>query len=77
VDAVQKAAVLRLRPILMTTGAMVFGAIPLVLSHDAGYESRHAIGTVLIGGLCLGTFFTLFVLPAVYILIKGSKTADN
>lgn len=69
-EAVQKAAVLRLRPVLMTTGAMVFGAIPLVLSHDAGSESRHAIGTVLIGGLCLGTLFTLFVLPAVYSLIK-------
>lgn len=72
-DAVQKAAVLRLRPILMTTGAMVFGAIPLVLSHDAGAESRHAIGTVLIGGLCLGTLFTLFVLPAVYNMIKSRK----
>ncbi|MGQ3890905.1 multidrug efflux RND transporter permease subunit LpeB [Legionella sp. CNM-4043-24] len=70
-DAIQKAAVLRLRPILMTTGAMVFGAIPLILSHDAGSESRHAIGTVLIGGLCLGTLFTLFVLPAVYTRIKS------
>jgi multidrug efflux pump len=69
-DSIQKAAILRLRPILMTTGAMVFGAIPLVLSHDAGSESRHAIGTVLIGGLCLGTLFTLFVLPAVYNMIK-------
>ncbi|CAM2943382.1 multidrug efflux RND transporter permease subunit LpeB [Legionella worsleiensis] len=69
--AIQTAAVLRLRPILMTTGAMVFGAIPLVLSHDAGAESRHAIGTVLIGGLCLGTIFTLFVLPAIYNQIKS------
>lgn len=69
-ESIQKAAILRLRPILMTTGAMVFGAIPLVLSHDAGSESRHAIGAVLIGGLCLGTLFTLFVLPAVYTLIK-------
>lgn len=72
-DAIQRAAVLRLRPVLMTTGAMVFGAIPLVLSHDAGAESRHAIGTVLIGGLCVGTFFTLFILPAVYIIIKGKR----
>jgi multidrug efflux pump len=55
----------------MTTGAMVFGAIPLVLSHDAGYESRHAIGTVLIGGLIFGTFFTLFVLPTIYWIVKG------
>ena len=70
VDAIKKACSLRLRPILMTTGAMVFGAIPLVLSHDAGSESRHAIGTVLIGGLCIGTFFTLFVLPVIYYMIS-------
>ena len=73
IDAIQKAAVLRLRPILMTTGAMVFGAIPLILSHDAGAEARHAIGTVLIGGLCFGTLFTLFVLPAVYCMIKTRR----
>lgn len=70
-DAVQQAAILRLRPVLMTTGAMVFGAIPLVLSHAAGAEARHAMGTVLIGGLCLGTVFTLLVLPAVYCMIKS------
>lgn len=74
IEAIQKAAVLRLRPILMTTGAMVCGAIPLILSHDAGSESRHVIGCVLIGGLCLGTLFTLFVLPAVYCMIKGTGT---
>lgn len=70
-EAIQTAAVLRLRPILMTTGAMVFGAIPLILSHDAGSEARRAIGTVLIGGLCWGTLFTLLVLPAIYYLIKS------
>ena len=73
VAAIQKAAVLRLRPILMTTGAMVFGALPLLLSHDAGAESRHAIGTVLIGGLCVGTLFTLFVLPAIYTFCRNDK----
>lgn len=72
-DAIGKACQLRLRPILMTTGAMIFGAIPLILSRDAGYESRHAIGTVLIGGLTIGTFFTLFILPGVYSLIKERK----
>lgn len=76
VSAVQTAAILRLRPILMTTGAMVFGAIPLILSHDAGSEARRAIGTVLIGGLCWGTLFTLFVLPAVYYLVKSSRRSD-
>ncbi|KTC87303.1 MULTISPECIES: multidrug efflux RND transporter permease subunit LpeB [Legionella] len=69
-EAIQQASVLRLRPILMTTAAMVFGAIPLCLSHDAGAESRHVIGTVLIGGLGMGTVFTLFVLPSVYYFIK-------
>lgn len=70
-EAVQQAAKLRLRPILMTTGAMIFGAIPLVLSHDAGAESRHAIGTVLIGGLTIGTLFTLFILPSIYLIVKS------
>lgn len=65
-EAVKKSCTLRLRPILMTTAAMVFGVIPLVLSHDAGAESRRAIGIILIGGLGIGTFFTLFVLPTVY-----------
>ncbi len=69
-DAITQSASLRLRPILMTTGAMIFGAIPLILSQDAGYESRHTIGTVLIGGLSFGTLFTLFVLPTVYWIIK-------
>lgn len=70
-DAIIKAATLRLRPILMTTGAMIFGAIPLVLSHDAGYEARRAIGVVLIGGLSIGTLFTLFVLPTLYLIVKS------
>ena len=73
-DAIVRAASLRLRPILMTTGAMIFGAIPLILSRDAGYESRHAIGTVLIGGLSFGTLFTLFFLPTVYWMIKSFKS---
>lgn len=74
VDAIIQSASLRLRPILMTTGAMIFGAIPLLLSHDAGYESRHTIGTVLIGGLSFGTVFTLFVLPTVYWMVKRIST---
>jgi multidrug efflux pump len=68
-DAVVEAAVLRLRPILMTTGAMVLGALPLAVASGAGAESRQAIGGVIIGGLLVGTFFTLFVIPAVYTLI--------
>jgi len=68
-DAVIDASVLRLRPILMTTGAMVLGSIPLALATGAGAESRQQIGWVIVGGLLLGTVFTLFVVPTVYTLL--------
>jgi len=68
-EAVVEAAVLRLRPILMTTGAMVLGAVPLALATGAGAESRQQIGWVIVGGLLIGTFFTLFVVPTVYTLL--------
>jgi multidrug efflux pump len=68
-EAVVESSVLRLRPILMTTGAMVLGAIPLALAHGAGAESRQPIGWVIVGGLLLGTVLTLFVVPAVYALL--------
>ncbi len=67
--AVERAAVLRLRPILMTTGAMVLGALPLAIASGAGAESRQDIGWVIVGGLLVGTLFTLFVIPAVYTLL--------
>ena len=69
VAAVIEASVLRLRPILMTTGAMVLGSVPLALATGAGAESRQQIGWVIVGGLLLGTFFTLFVVPTVYSLM--------
>jgi len=65
-DALVEAATLRLRPILMTTAAMVLGAVPLALAHGAGAESRQAIGWVVVGGLLLGTLLTLFVIPTIY-----------
>jgi multidrug efflux pump len=68
-EAVTESAVLRLRPILMTTGAMVLGAIPLAFAHGAGAESRQPIGWVIVGGLLLGTLLTLFVVPTVYSLV--------
>jgi multidrug efflux pump len=68
-EAVIEAASLRLRPILMTTGAMVFGAVPLALASGAGAESRQQIGWVIVGGIALGTLLTLFVVPTVYSLI--------
>jgi multidrug efflux pump len=66
IEAVIEAATLRLRPILMTTAAMVLGAVPLALAHGAGAESRQAIGWVVVGGLLLGTLLTLFVIPTIY-----------
>ena len=78
-EAVVDASVLRLRPILMTTGATVFGAVPLAIATGAGAESRQDIGWVIVGGLTVGTFFTLFVIPVVYALAAGggeqAKTA--
>ena len=64
--AVTEAASLRLRPILMTTGAMVLGALPLALATGAGAESRQQIGWVIVGGMSLGTLLTIFVVPTVY-----------
>jgi multidrug efflux pump len=62
---------MRLRPILMTTGAMVLGVLPLAYATGAGAESRQQIGWVLVGGLTLGTLLTLFVVPVAYTLIAG------
>jgi multidrug efflux pump len=70
-DAVKESAQLRLRPILMTTGAMVLGAVPLAIATGAGAESRQDIGWVIVGGLLVGTFFTLFVIPVVYTYMAG------
>jgi len=72
-EAAIEAAVLRLRPILMTTGAMVLGALPLALATGAGAEARQQIGSVIVGGLLLGTVFTLFVIPTAYLLFARKK----
>ncbi|MBP2231577.1 multidrug efflux pump [Azospirillum agricola] len=71
--AVEDAAVMRLRPILMTTGAMVLGAVPLATAQGAGAESRQAIGAVIVGGMTLGTLLTLFVVPTVYSYIARKR----
>ena len=68
-DAIKKSATQRLRPILMTTGAMVLGAVPLALATGAGAESRRQIGWVIVGGMSLGTLLTIFVVPTVYTLL--------
>jgi multidrug efflux pump len=79
IEATREACQLRLRPILMTTGAMVLGALPLAIAHGAGAESRKPIGWVIMGGLMVGTFFTLFVIPLVYATVreKSHKTLES
>ena len=71
--AVIEASSLRLRPILMTTGAMVLGALPLALATGAGAESRQQIGWVIVGGMSLGTLLTIFVVPTVYTLFARRR----
>jgi multidrug efflux pump len=82
VDAIVKAASQRLRPILMTTGAMVLGALPLALSTGAGAESRSQIGWVIVGGMSLGTLLTIFVVPTMYSIfarktVPGAKMTEE
>jgi multidrug efflux pump len=77
-DAVIEAAALRLRPILMTTGAMVLGALPLALASGAGAASRQEIGWVVVGGILVGTPLTLFVVPAVYSFLgRKRRTGED
>ena len=75
VEAVVNASELRLRPILMTTGAMVLGALPLATAAGAGAESRIPIGLVIVGGMTFGTLLTLFVVPTAYTLIARRRRA--
>ncbi len=75
--AVTEAATLRLRPILMTTGAMVLGALPLAMATGAGAESRMPIGWVIVGGLLLGTLFTLFIIPSAYTLLSRRRVVAD
>ena len=74
-EAVIHAAGIRLRPILMTTSAMVLGVVPLILASGAGAASRFNMGLVIGSGLSIGTLFTLFVLPAVYLAIAARHAA--
>ena len=68
-SAIEHAALVRLRPILMTTAAMVLGVYPMLVASGAGANSRFQMGLVIASGLTIGTFFTLFVVPAVYMLL--------
>lgn len=75
-SAIEMAARVRLRPILMTTAAMVAGLLPLLTAHGAGAASRFSIGLVVVAGMSIGTLFTLFVLPAVYSAIATDHRAQ-
>src|SRR6267378_1983552 len=76
-EAIEEAAAVRLRPILMTTAAMVLGVVPLVIASGAGASGRHAMGLVIFTGLAIGTLFTLFVVPAVYMLLAADHHAQG
>jgi multidrug efflux pump len=77
VAAIIAAASIRLRPILMTTGAMVLGALPLALASGPGAESRQQIGSVIVGGMLSGTLFTLFVVPAAYLALARRHRSEE
>jgi multidrug efflux pump len=76
-EAIEHAAGVRLRPILMTTAAMVVGMLPLVIAAGAGARSRAAIGIVIAAGMSVGTLFTLFVTPAVYSLVARDHREEE
>jgi multidrug efflux pump len=74
-QAVREAAMLRLRPVLMTTVATVAGNFPLTLVSGAGAAARNSIGIVLVSGMTIGTLFTLLVVPSIYILLAKDHAA--
>ncbi len=79
-QAITEAAITRLRPVLMTTGATIAGHFPLTLVSGAGALARNSIGLVLVGGMAIGTLFTLFVIPSIYMLIArdhGGEQAEK
>jgi multidrug efflux pump len=76
-DAIEHAAGVRLRPILMTTAAMVLGVVPLVIASGAGAAGRFNMGLVIATGLSIGTLFTLFVVPAFYMLLAADHHAEG
>ena len=76
-EAVREAATIRLRPILMTTAATIAGHFPLTLVTGAGAAARNSIGLVLVGGMFVGTLFTLFVVPSIYVLIARDRSRER
>jgi multidrug efflux pump len=75
-EAVHESAMTRLRPVLMTSGATIAGHFPLTLVTGAGAAARNSIGLVLVGGMAIGTLFTLFVVPSIYMLIARDHSRE-
>jgi multidrug efflux pump len=76
-EAIIQSATTRLRPILMTSVATIAGHTPLVLAHGPGAAARNSIGIMLVSGMFIGTTFTLFVVPSVYMLVAKDHTKDR
>ena len=76
-EAIRAGSMNRLRPVLMTTGATVFGHFPLVLVEGAGAEARNSIGFILVIGMMIGTLFTLVLLPAIYALLASNHPRET
>jgi multidrug efflux pump len=76
-EAIEAAASIRLRPILMTTAAMVLGVVPMLIASGAGAVSRFNMGVVIATGLSIGTLFTLFVVPAFYMLLGAEHHEEH
>jgi multidrug efflux pump len=77
VQAILQASATRLRPILMTTAATVFGHTPLIFASGPGAAARNSIGLVLVTGMIIGTFFTLFIVPALYVVVARTHATRN
>ena len=76
-EAIEEATAIRLRPVLMTTAALVFAMIPLLIAKGPGAASRFSMGTVIASGMTIGTMFTLFVLPAFYLYLARDHAHDR
>jgi multidrug efflux pump len=76
-EAIEEASAIRLRPILMTTAAMVLGVVPLIVATGAGAVSRFSMGLVIATGIAIGTLFTLFVVPAVYLMLAADHSKEQ
>jgi multidrug efflux pump len=76
-EAVLEASATRLRPIMMTTAATVMGHFPLILATGPGAGARNSIGIMLVSGMIIGTAFTLFIVPSIYVLVAKTHTAES